>query len=130
MPIQIIEDLLELMYRCTFYSPISYLQSIIDQKKSPSTILPSEFDPVHSKSCSFTVEGAITTVVHHGGGGLAVGAVSLSSGRYTWKVYFSVVEKNKIKKKYIVYILFFFFKGFASNIQLSNLYWCLSEAHY
>ena len=89
---QIIEDLLELMYRCMFLVPVSHFQNNLkpsDQStptQGQTVVLPFLLDHTHEHGCTITVEGQCTLVEGSGVNGYTLGQLPLSSGKYTWKV--------------------------------------------
>ena len=74
-----------------FLAPVSHFQENL--KLSPSdknlgqmVVLPFSLDSAHQHGCTVTVEGECVVVEGSGVDGYSLGQLSLSSGKYSWKV--------------------------------------------
>ena len=74
-----------------FLAPVSHFQENL--KLSPSdknlgqmVVLPFSLDSTHQHGCTVTVEGECVVVEGSGVDGYSLGQLSLSSGKYSWKV--------------------------------------------
>ena len=95
--LQIIEDFLELMYRCMFLAPLSLVQSYLSPQpslQSESPVDPSQSQKMESyletaqySNCTSVRENSDNVVESEGSGeGFIQFQPRLTSGKYTWKV--------------------------------------------
>ena len=78
-----------------FLAPVSHFQdnlkpSPTDKNLGQTVVLPFSLDSAHQHGCTVTVEGECVVVEGSGVDGYSLGQLSLSSGKYSWKVSSSV----------------------------------------
>lgn len=98
---QIVEDLLELLFRCMFVAPVTSLQHVIadsepsqlDPSPDHTTIIPFTVDPDYQQAvtCIMEEDGCLLASFDSSVRGHFIGLTPMTVGKYLWKVCLSVV---------------------------------------